>query len=502
VKTQIIQLNQNDDIVSVRDKMSWCQTGRILLVWPVQGRVLRRQLDLILAKRYAITLGSELALATSDPEVRFNAQQVGIPTFTNLRHAEEQDWGTSRPQQLDHRARNYLVGLDELRKSIRLQTPVWMDRPAVRILCLGLSVMALVALAIFILPGAKVILSPKEDYQSVKLDLIGDPSATSVNLSTGSLPTYRQEVTVVGTDSITTTGTMTIPHEPASGMLKFTNRSKADITLPIGTIVSTLGSNQIRFKTTSLDDIVIKPNKSALVEAQAIRPGTTGNLPPNSLVGIEGDLGLELVVTNPKATSGGLDATVPTSSLNDLQSLHEQLTSTLQHKALMELQSNLPVDDTLIAPSTAIIEVVEETYTPTIGEPADQVQLLLRLKINAQVVSGEVLRKMATPILDANIPTGYAAIMDSLVITPINTPTLGADGKAYWSVNASRRILAEIPSSQAVESIKGATIANAIERLNNVVPLAKPADIELEPTWWPRLPLLAMRITLFDAGTQ
>ncbi len=482
--------------------MSWCQTGRILLVWPVQGRVLNRQLDLILAKRYASTLGSELALATHDPAVRFNAQQIDISVFTDPRQAQEHEWGSTRQKRIEHPHRTHLPGLDVLRKSIRSQTPAWMEHPALRILFLGFSLLSLVAMAIFFLPGAKVILSPKEEVQSIKLNLTADPSATTITISTGSLPTDSQEVTVEGTDSITATGTMTIPDESASGVLYFTNRSKANITLPAGTIVTTLGSDRVKFQTTSLVDIIIKPKKSVLVDAQALRPGSSGNLPPSSLVAIERALGLELVVTNQEATSGGLDATVPTSAAQDLETLHERLTTRLIQEALTELHSNLPGDDTLIPPSATTIEVVEEIYNPAVGEPTEQVELTLRLKIKAQVVSGEVLRSMVTPILDSNIPAGYSAEMNTLEVTPLTSPTLGADGKGFWTVNASRKILADIPTDLTVESIKGASVNQANARLSESLPLAGQAQIMLVPSWWPRLPFLAMRITLVQAENQ
>ncbi len=502
MKTQIIQLNKNDDIVSVRDKMSWCQTGRILLVWPALGRVLNRQLDLILAKRYATTLGTELALATHDDEVRFYAQDVGIPVFTDTRQAQEQAWGMNHHKQIDHQPRAQIRGLDNLRKSVRSQTPAWLEQPAARIACLGVCLLALLALAIFILPGANVTLSPREEVQSIELDLIADPSATTINLSTGSLPTYSQEVIVEGVDSITATGTMAIPDKPASGIIKFTNRSKMAITLPASTVVTTLGSDRVRFETTSLLDTVIKPGKSVLMETQAIKPGSSGNLPPNSLVAIESDLGLELAVTNPEATRGGLDASVPTPTAQDLQTLHEQLTTSLLQQALIETQSKLPVEDTLVGPSATISEVVDESYNPATGVPAEQVELTLRLKVIAQVVSGEVLHDMVTPILNADIPDGYTPVMNTLVVIPVTTPTVGSDGKAYWTVNASQKLQADIPTNLAVESIQGVTAKEAVKRLSESLPLAEPANIVLMPTWWPRLPLLAMRIIFVQADSQ
>ena len=81
MKTQIIQVSKNDDHVSVCDKMNWSQTGRILLVWPNKWQVLNRRLDLVMVKRHASRLGAQLALVTHDAEVRFIANQVGIPVF-------------------------------------------------------------------------------------------------------------------------------------------------------------------------------------------------------------------------------------------------------------------------------------------------------------------------------------------------------------------------------------------------------------------------------------
>jgi hypothetical protein len=502
VKTQIIQLNQNDDCVSVRDKMNWCQTGRILLVWPLHGRVLDRQLDLILVKRYASSLGSDLALATDDAEVRFSAKQIGIPVFTDLRQAQDQDWVITQQEKIDHPPKSSLLGLDHLRKSIGSQTPDWIEHPVAKIICLGFSVLALASLAIFLLPGARVSLSPKQEVQSIKLNLIADPSINSINLFTGSVPTYSQEITVEETDSISSTGTMTIPDKPATVMLEFVNHSDKVLTLPVGTIISTLGSNRIRFKTISPVETKATPGTPVLVEAVAIRPGTSGNLPSNSLVAIEGKLGIDFSVTNPTPTSGGLDATVPVPSEQDLQTLRSKLITKLIQRAMELVQSKLPADDTLIISSATISDIAEETYSPPIGMPAEQVKLFLRAKIVAQIVSGGVLRNMATPFLDSSIPIGYTPVVNSMSFTSLGPPALGSDGKIHWSVNATRKLNADISSIKTVESIRWLTKSKAAERLSAELPIAKPPQIKLLPMWWPRMPILAMRITLEESVSQ
>ena len=52
MKTQIITLESHDDLISVRDKLSWAKTPRILLVWPKYEDVTLRLLDLKFEMRF------------------------------------------------------------------------------------------------------------------------------------------------------------------------------------------------------------------------------------------------------------------------------------------------------------------------------------------------------------------------------------------------------------------------------------------------------------------
>jgi len=53
VKTQIITLESHDDLISVRDRLSWAKTPRILLVWAKYEKVTLRQVDLKVLQRHA-----------------------------------------------------------------------------------------------------------------------------------------------------------------------------------------------------------------------------------------------------------------------------------------------------------------------------------------------------------------------------------------------------------------------------------------------------------------
>jgi hypothetical protein len=248
--------------------------------------------------------------------------------------------------------------------------------------------------------------------------------------------------------------------------------------------------------------VAIKPGESAVFSARSIEPGVSGNLPPNSLVAIEGELGPDLTVTNPYATHGGTDASVPAPTDQDLRLLREHLVDKLKQAALVELKAAIPADDTLISPTLKIIEIIDETTTPAVGEPGNQLNLYMRLRFQSQVVSGKELLNLITPILDANIPSGYTPIINSLLLNHLTIPTLGQDGNAHWTLRAQRNLQAEIITEQASNLITGLSVPQAIDRLNGSLPLATEAQIILAPDWWPRLPFLPMRIQVIQAETK
>jgi hypothetical protein len=493
VKTQIIQLNNNDDYISVRDKMSWSQTGRNLLVWPEKGRILTRRLDLVLLKRHCATLGAQIALVTTDAEVHFYAEGLGIPVFAGLRDAQEAHWRVSRRRKIRPRRRSPRPDLETLRQQSHPKSPAWMEHPAIRIILFTTSVVALLVLAAFLLPSARLTLTPVVKIQEISIPVSADPSISVLNL-TGSLPTYNLSVIVEGRDSIPTSGFVLIPNQVAIGGLQFTNLTDHNISIPSGTVVSTLGTDPVRFVTSQSGEVAAGPGQMVVLPARALEPGTTGNLQESSLVAIEGELGLSLSVINLYPTHGGSDASAPAPTALDITSLHDKLISTLQRAALADMQSTLPEGDTLITPTLQIANILSETSDPAEGEPGDQLSLSLRLEYQAQAVSSETIHSLVIPILDASLPEGYSPVANTLVITRLSAPTLGEDGITHWTIFAQRKLRAEIPENLAINLASGQTTIEAAKRLAAELPLAGNPQIDLIPSWWPRLPFLSMRI--------
>ena len=499
MKTQVIQLSQNEDYVSVREKISWSQADRILLVWPEKGRLLDRPLDLNLIKRHATSLGAQLWLVTGDEKVRFYAHKLGIKVVDGPPKGDDVQLSENRLRQDLLNRKITHSDLVKLRQELHPSALVSPTRPIVRILCLSICALAILSLAIWILPGAKISLTPQIESQAMIFDLVADPAAKSINYSSGVVPAYYQEVIVTAHDVVKTTGTVSIPDKRAIGNLRFTNSSDQSITIPVGTKVYTSGINPIVFITTSAKDEQIPPNSSIFIQAQAMNPGSIGNLPPEELTEISVDAGSGLTVTNPQATSGGTDVEVPSPSSQDLANLHHQLLGKVVAGAQVQLRSLLPQGEFLITPTITAVETLEETQFPAIGDPGSQLNLSLRVRVQSQVVSGSILQGFINPIMDSYTPVGYLSLPGSLTYKDSKITGLNSEGNYHLSMVATREVQPAIPGQRLLNLIKGKTISRALNELSVNMPMAGQAHIQVFPTWWPWLPFLTSRIELEQA---
>ncbi len=98
MKTQIFTLEAHDDLISVRDRLSWAKTPRILLVWPKGEKISLRLLDLKVLQRHADSLGAQLGLVTRRSSVRREAESLGIPVFESTSAAQRETWPTTPPR--------------------------------------------------------------------------------------------------------------------------------------------------------------------------------------------------------------------------------------------------------------------------------------------------------------------------------------------------------------------------------------------------------------------
>src|SRR5918996_1370603 len=132
MKTQIITLESYDDLISVRDRLSWAKTPRILLVWPKYEKVTLRQVDLKVLHRHALSLGAQLGLVTRRRRVRDDAEALGIPVFLSTGQAQRLPWPTPRRRRWPRRSpRKELI--HHKREQARQVSDAWRANPIIRV---------------------------------------------------------------------------------------------------------------------------------------------------------------------------------------------------------------------------------------------------------------------------------------------------------------------------------------------------------------------------------
>ncbi len=506
MKTQIIQLEPHDDIYSAMDKMGWGQTARILLVWPARGRVLNRRLDLIMLKRHSVELGSQLALVVRNAGVRFHAISLGIPLYNSIRKAESDHWRPDRKQRIKlpltikrqstelWRKRRLPMSLEGLRDIAHPPTPAWLIHPITRVIAFTLGVLGVLAIAVLLVPSAEIHLTPETRTENITISVAANPEYQSVDLS-GNVPARWESVIVEGRGSLATSGSIPIPDRIATGEVTFTNLTDQTIPLPTGIVVSTLDEPPVRFITTA-SDIVPPGEEGTTVPIEAVSPGTVSNIAAESILAIEGPLGLELTVINLAPTSGGTDRNIPAPNEQDYDELYAQLYETLAISALDEIIQKLGNEDILISEEVRLVGTEDESFTPSEPAPADQLELVLRLEFEALTVSGDNLSELGRAALETNLPESFTPDQDTLELTELGKMTLDDDLTARWRMRAQWEINAQLDNTQAIKLAIGLSPENASDQLTTTLPLAEPADISPKPSWWPRLPFLPFRITV------
>ena len=500
MKTQILRLEAHDDVISARDKMEWSQTGRILLVWPERGRILNRRLDLILLLRHSQSLGAQLAVVTRDPQVCYNAAQLGIPVFKVLRQAQRSHWRIDRSKRLRKSkllppVRSHPTDLDELRQHAHTAPQLWLNSSITRVTAFALSILALLSIAAIILPGAEITLIPQSQEQQITLDVHADPELDTINLS-GAIPSRTVDIQLSGEMSTPAKGFSSIPDQAAMVDLLITNLTDQGIFIPAGTVIRTPGDEPKRFSISQAGQVPAGVGQSVSLPAKSLVPGVEGNLPANSLTTIEGSLGTRLTATNPLPASGGSNQPVLSPLAYQREFLYEQLVEYLHQKALAELSTQIQTGDILLTPTLTITQVLREEYDPPQDQPADRLNLALTLAFQAQVASDDDLKALAKDILDANVPDGYHSLPGTVSIQKLGEPVLGQDKRVSWRMRTSQQIQPNLEETKASNLIHGLTPGIAIEKLMNSLPIETTPSIRVFPAWWPRLPILPFRITI------
>jgi len=492
MKTQIITLESHDDLISVRDRMSWAKSPRILLVWPKYEKIMLRPVDLRALQHHAKYLGADLGLVTHRSDVKRDAQGFHIPVFDSTASAQREPWPERRlKNRRGPRAEH--PNLRSMQAEARVREAGWRSNLFARTGFFAVGVLAVLTVAALFVPRAAIKLTPITQQQSVTIPVTASDSIPSV-LITGSIPAYDINVTVTNSQPAVIASEALVAKFKAKGIAHFKNLTQLVVSIPSGTVVYSAGQNAIRFVTMNNTHLEAKANSFVEVPIQAVRAGEAGNLPANSIKGIEGNLSLSVSVTNLEPTTGGADESAIAATDDDRKRVRDALVASLNQQAQKEIISSIGAKDVLLVNTLKMGQVLEETYDPPAGEPGPLLKLTMRVEYSAQYVKSDDLTQLAESALNASVPDGFVASPSTLIFHPLAGATFDQSGMSHFDLQVEQVLMRRVEPMQVILLSRGLSPNVATQTLLAKLPLAGAPQIDLSPSWWPWMPLIPFRI--------
>jgi hypothetical protein len=488
VKTQIITLESHDDLISVRDRMSWAKTPRILLVWPKYEKVTLRQVDLKILQRHASTLGAQLGLVTRARRARMDAEALKIPVFESTGQAQRVAWPRIGRKRLPRRVPDR--SLREKREQVQVREEAWRSSAITRVVAFTVGVLSVFAILATFVPRAQVTLKPATKLQSVTLPVVANPSVESVFI-TGAVPAREKSILVDGTHTVTVTGEGVVPQAKAKGVAVFRNLTQGAVTIPARTVVRADG---VRFITTEDGEVEAGVGKTVALPIEAAEGGLAGNVDAETITAIEGRLGLLLSVTNPEPTEGGREMASVQASESDRARAKDLLLHRLEGEARRRLKDEIGTDGVLFEDTLALSQIISEVYDPPAGAAGAKLTVTMQAEYTIRYASASDLTALASLALNTSLPSGFLAASDELTNEPVTKPVTLADGSTRWRLRAERRIVQRIDPAQVTRMILGMTADSAQRELDENLPLASSSRISFFPSWWRWIPVVPFRV--------
>jgi hypothetical protein len=484
---QIIYLEVDDDIQTVRDRLRRAQSRRVLLVVPPGCQALRRPLDLLLLRRLAAALGMDMALISGSATLRDMATAEGLPVFSRLSHPS-QSGGKRTARPLGTRtARQWHTqdqpGIEGLRARLASQKPRWPHWVA-GVLAIVLVLSVLIWSAIMIGPSATVRVVPAREPVGASVAVEADPMARAVDWERVRLPARIVQIEVVARDEVETTGITNVAADKLT---------RQQVVIPVGTRVSTSAGTPVFFQTT--ETVAIEPRGRVRIPIAAVEGGPGGNVGPNLINQVEGSLAATVRVINESATSGGTNTQARRVTHGDKQRAQDLLTEKLIQKGHADLSALLegeflPIESMWINPYS-----VQVNFDHHVNDQSDTLALEMRGVVGGLAISEEDATEVARRALNRQVRGGFHLVPGSAHFG--RGEILGIDeetGIVRFAVEGVALIEADIDVPLLRRAIRGRPVDQALAYLRQNLPVEGEPALQVRPDWMIRVPWMPFRI--------
>jgi hypothetical protein len=496
---QVLYLQEDDDIVSIRDRLDWAKESQLVLVCPPDGDVLTSYLDLAMLRRHADSLRLEVGLISTDHRINSQAKALGFPVFSTVRAATR-----SRRRWWRGKRRRELVGQrvivdesDQLEIRRRRKEPPTWRKWLTRYLAIILYIVILALIfitAVYAIPGATITLRPDIRPVAVSRQIVVDPQLAA-DASTGATVPGRVLSSIQEWQAeVETTGTVAVADSSSRGTVIFVNKLDEPVTVPAGTRVSTSQSDRIVFQTISPVEVPDLVGGTVEAQIEAIEPGEDSNVAIGLINRLQGTLANQLEVRNLESTTGGLMRQEPAVTEADQQRLRSQVLQQLQVRALAEMESMLTDNEVLARDSLRLVDIFDESYTHFPGEQASDLTVEIRAELQATAVNESQAVALVYEGLADEVTPGFELVPDSLIFGGGEVIGVDGQGRVTFEMMGEGLISARLVMDDIIEPLSGQEIGQAASFLYEQLPLSDYPTIRVWPEWFGRLPYLPVRI--------
>ena len=483
---QIIYLEVDDDILTVRERLRRAQAKNVLLVVPAGCKALQRVLDFRLLRRQAAALDLDLALITARADVREMAQDEGLVVFSHLAMGRrikrrKRPWRTAD-----------LPGLEGLRARLkRVRRPGWW-RWLLGPVAFFLVMAGLIATLLTVLPQATVRVTPAQEAIGLSTWVEADVSIRRVDWDRMHIPARVVQIEVVDRGEVETTGVTNVAAEKAKGQVLFVNLTRREVAIPADTIVSTSAGTPVRFRT--MAQAAVGPRDRVRVGIEALEGGPGSNVPTHMINRVEGVLASSLSVTNESGTVGGTTDQVRRVTHGDKQRVSDLLIAKLIQKAHAELTAELEGEFLPIETMWINQYSIRTNYDHHVNDKADTLELEMRGVVGGVVISQELADEVVRRALERRVRGGFTLVPDSVQITRGTLIEVDPETAAVRFVMDGVALMeADIDARLVQTAIQGRPIDEAEVFLRSLPAEVRPV-LEIEPAWMTRVPWLPFRI--------
>ncbi len=501
MKTNVIQLEVHDDVISIKDKMAWQSCQRMILVWPKHGKILHNELELVLLNREAKTLGAELVLVSHHPVVREWALDSNLPLYASISAAEKAPWKRSTLRSLVNKVPKGVEAIKAIKEKLPQQSS---KKPATHLesgLAILLSLAALIALFIVIIPKAEITYYPVITPQEVEIRINASEVFSGINPS-GYIPAQAAFVEVSGEKAMPSSGKVSIPTTKAMGEVVFTNLTSSSVTLPSGTLLLAGEQTLVSFNLTETVVVPAGVNNSETGTVEALVAGVESNLAADSTWTLSGGIDTMVSVSNPEAISGGDGVETPSPSAEDYAELERQLLADLMKQGLTSLKAEQAAGVELIEPSLTLDKILLSEQVNKIGEPADEAVLSLNVRFKIFSYQQSDLKAIANLVLASNQPDGYYPLSDNISLNRVGDYRVDDFGQSTWTINTSRMLMPEWNTEKVAAELAGTKVLDAQERFSHLFAQSSPVVIKSWFGSWPWMPFLSTNIHFINGVSQ